>query len=33
MKKLYDNCPNIHLDRKFNVFKELETVVLNRNIQ
>ena len=32
MKKLYESCPNIHLDRKFEIYKELETVVLNRNI-
>ena len=32
MKKLYDSCPE-HLDRKFNIYKELETVVLNGNIK
>lgn len=32
MKQLYDSC-DIHLDRKYNIFKELETVVLDRNIK
>ena len=32
MKKLYDSC-SIHLDRKYNTFLTLETVVLNRNIK
>ena len=32
MKRLYDSC-DIHLDRKYNIFKELETVVLDRNIK
>lgn len=30
MKKLYDSC-DIHLDRKYNIYKELEKVVLSRN--
>lgn len=30
LKKLYDSC-NIHLDRKYNIYKTLETVVLSRN--
>lgn len=32
LKQLYGSC-EIHLDRKFEKFKELETVVLNRNIE
>lgn len=32
LKQLYDSC-EIHLDRKFKIFQELETVVLNRNIK
>jgi hypothetical protein len=32
MKQLYDSV-NIHLDRKYNIFKTLETVVLNGNIK
>jgi hypothetical protein len=32
MKKLYDSC-NTHLDRKYEKFKALETVVLNRNVK
>jgi len=32
LKQLYDNC-NTHLDRKYELFKTLETVVLNRNIK
>lgn len=32
MKQLY-NSVNIHLDRKYNIFKTLETVVLNGNIK
>ena len=32
LKKLYDSCP-IHLERKYNIYKTLETVVLNRNIK
>lgn len=32
LKKLYSSC-NTHLNRKFDRFKELETVVLNRNIK
>ena len=31
MKKLYDSCP-VHLDRKYEVFKKLESVVLKRNL-
>lgn len=30
LKKLYDSC-DIHLDRKYNIYKSLETVVLSRN--
>lgn len=30
MKKLYDSCP-VHLERKFSIYKNLETVVLSRN--
>lgn len=30
MKKLYDSC-DVHLDRKYQIFKDLETVVLTRN--
>ena len=32
LKTLYDSC-EIHLDRKYNIYKTLETVVLNRNIE
>lgn len=32
LKQLYDTC-EIHLDRKYNIYKALETVVLNRNIE
>lgn len=32
LKQLYDSC-DFHLDRKFNIYKTLETVVLNRNIE
>ena len=32
MKKLYDST-NIHLDRKYQIYKQLETVVSNRNIR
>lgn len=32
LKDLY-NSVNVHLDRKFQLFKELENVVLNRNIK
>lgn len=32
MKKLYDSV-EVRLDRKYSIFKELETVVLNRNIK
>lgn len=32
IKPLYDSV-NVHLDRKFLLFKELESVVLNRNIK
>lgn len=32
MKKLYDSVP-VHLDRKYNIYKNLETVVLNGNIK
>ena len=32
MKKLYEDCP-IYLDRKFEIYKQLETVVFNRNIK
>ena len=32
LKQLYDSC-NVHLDRKYDKFKTLETVVLNRNIK
>lgn len=31
MKKLYDSCPTIHLDRKYKIYQELEQVVLKRN--
>ena len=30
LKQLYDSC-EIHLDRKYNIYKDLETVVLSRN--
>ena len=30
LKQLYDSC-EIHLDRKYNIYKTLETVVLSRN--
>ena len=30
MKKLY-NSTNIHLDRKYKIYKQLETVVSSRN--
>ena len=33
MKKLYESCPTIHLDRKYKIYKELEQVVLKRNFQ
>lgn len=32
LKQLYDSC-EIHLDRKYEIYKTLETVVLNRNIK
>ena len=32
LKQLYDSC-EIHLDRKYNIYKDLETVVLSRNTQ
>lgn len=32
LKQLYESC-EIHLNRKFNIYKTLETVVLNRNIE
>ena len=32
LKQLYESC-EIHLDRKFNIYKALETVVLNRNVK
>ena len=32
LNQLYNSC-EIHLDRKFNIYKTLETVVLNRNIE
>ena len=32
LKQLYDSC-DIHLTRKFKIYKTLETVVLNRNIE
>ena len=32
LNQLYDAC-EIHLDRKYNIYKTLETVVLNRNIE
>lgn len=32
LKQLYDSC-DIHLDRKFNTYKTLETVVLSRNAE
>ena len=32
MKKLYDSCP-VHLDRKYEIFCSLETVVLSRNTE
>ena len=31
LKDLYDSC-EVHLDRKYEIYKTLETVVLNRNI-
>ncbi len=31
MKKLYDSCPLVHLERKYLIYKNLETVVLSRN--
>ena len=32
LKQLYDTC-DVHLDRKFNIYKALETVVLSRNTE
>lgn len=32
LKQLYDSCET-HLDRKYTLFKELETVVLSRNVK
>ena len=32
LHQLYNSC-DTHLDRKFNLYKDLETVVLNRNIE
>lgn len=32
LKQLYDSC-DIHLERKYQIFKDLETVVLSRNIK
>lgn len=32
MKQLYNSC-EIHLERKFQIYKTLETVVLNRNVK
>ena len=32
LKQLYNSCET-HLERKFNIYKTLETVVLNRNIE
>ena len=32
LKQLYESC-DIHLERKFEIYKALETVVLNRNIK
>ena len=32
LNQLYNSC-EIHLERKFNIYKTLETVVLNRNIE
>lgn len=32
MKQLYDSC-NVHLDRKYEIYKTLETVVLSRNVE
>lgn len=32
LSKLYNSCET-HLNRKYNIYKDLETVVLNRNIQ
>ena len=32
LNQLYNSCET-HLDRKFNIYKTLETVVLNRNIE
>lgn len=32
LNQLYNSC-EIHLDRKFNIYKALETVVLNRNVE
>ena len=32
LKQLYDSC-NVHLNRKYEIYKTLETVVLNRNIK
>ena len=32
LKQLYDSC-DIHLNRKYEIYKTLETVVLNRNVE
>lgn len=32
LSQLYNSC-EIHLERKFQIYKTLETVVLNRNIE
>lgn len=33
MKQLYDSCPSIYLERKHAIYKNLETVVLSRNVK
>ena len=33
MKQLYDSCSSIYLERKHTIYKNLETVVLNRNVK
>lgn len=32
LKQLYNSC-DVHLERKYNIYKALETVVLNRNVK
>lgn len=32
LNQLYNSCET-HLDRKFNIYKALETVVLSRNVE